>query len=131
MVHVYIYNHLRRQSFCAVLITCCAILTIHLSAGVAPLARAAGAQISVGPDANGQTTITVAGPGATVTLGQIRSGLGASAGLVEEQGSGVWQLNANLQIDRGVTLDLGSATGVSELKLRSQASDISAATATG
>jgi parallel beta-helix repeat protein len=98
-------------------------IAVLLAAGLtlAPARAAASPTYIIGPDKNGQATITVSGAGATVTLPQIRSGLGASARLLEDQGNGVWQLNANLLIDRGVALTLTSGD-VRQLKLRSQAS---------
>jgi parallel beta-helix repeat protein len=89
---------------------------------VPPALAQAPASYTVAPDSRGQPTIVVAGAGAGVTLAQIRAGLGASAHLLQDQGAGVWQLNANLLIDRDVTLALGPASGVQELRLRSHAS---------
>ena len=95
------------------------LLTVHAAP---PLAHAAtGVTYQVGPNDHGQTTITVAGQGAVVTLHDIQQGLRTSAALLESQGNGVWQLNANLLIERGVTLMLTNAAGVREFKLRSQA----------
>ncbi|MEP7188991.1 MAG: right-handed parallel beta-helix repeat-containing protein, partial [Roseiflexaceae bacterium] len=95
------------------------LLTVHR---VSPVAHAAtGPTYAVGPDEHDQTTITVAGQGAVVTLHDIQQGLGTSAALLESHENGVWQLNANLLIDRGVTLNLTDAAGVRELRLRSQA----------
>src|SRR5690242_5583386 len=65
---------------------------------------AASATYAVSKDTQGQTTIVVAGEGAAVTLADIQQGLGANAGLLERQGT-IWQLNANLLIDRNVTLN--------------------------
>jgi parallel beta-helix repeat protein len=101
-----------------------AIITLSLlSIQAVPLLAHAttGVTYQVGPNDQGQTTITVAGQGAVVTLHDIHHGLGTFAALLESQGNGVWQLNANLLIDRGVTLNLTEAAGVHELKLRSQA----------
>jgi parallel beta-helix repeat protein len=69
-----------------------------------------------------QNTISVQGAGASVTLADIVSGLGATNVnyLVNVNvNSGLWELNANLLIGEGVTLTLSPATGVTELRLRS------------
>ena len=42
---------------------------------------------------------------------------------MENMGNGVWQLNANLVIEEGVTLNLTTASGMMELKLRSEVTD--------
>jgi parallel beta-helix repeat protein len=107
-----------------------AIITLSLLAVTAapPFAHAAtGATYAVGPNDHGQTTIMVAGQGAVVTLHDIQQGLGTFAALLEAQGNGVWLLNANLLIDRGVTLNLTNAAGVRELRLRSQTNGIATA----
>ena len=75
---------------------------------------------TVEPDRNGQLTIRVKGRHAVVTLQDIRNGLGGYAYLLEDLGNGVWQLNANLRIQREVTLNLTSSSGVRELRLRSE-----------
>ncbi|MGB0387335.1 MAG: right-handed parallel beta-helix repeat-containing protein [Ardenticatenaceae bacterium] len=75
---------------------------------------------TVQPDKNGQLTILVTGRDAVLTLQDIRNGLGAYVYLLEDLGNGVWQLNANLRIERDVTLNLTPSSGVRELRLRSQ-----------
>jgi parallel beta-helix repeat protein len=82
----------------------------------------ANAAYVVGPDLNGNTTITVTNSGAVVTLPMIKAGIGMThTALLQELGAGIWLLNANLFIDTGVTLNLGPANGVNELRLRSEA----------
>lgn len=75
---------------------------------------------TVSTDEQGQQLINLNGPGAFATLADIQTRLGASnAGLLQNQGNGVWQLNASLKLEREVTLNLSPETGVTELKLRS------------
>lgn len=75
---------------------------------------------TVATDEQNQTVININGPGAVATLADIQSLLGAAnANLLQSQGNGVWQLNANLKLEREVTLNLTPDTGVTELKLRS------------
>ena len=70
----------------------------------------------------GQTRIKVSGEGTEVKMADIKAGLGMlHAALLEDLGNGIWQLNANLFIDTGVTLYLGKESGSSELRLRSEA----------
>lgn len=74
-------------------------------------------------DSKNQDTIQVTGNGAMVTLADIQAGLGnANNNFLQDLGNGSWQLNVNLLIGQGVTLVLSSATGTSELKMRSQSS---------
>jgi parallel beta-helix repeat protein len=76
----------------------------------------------IGPDIHGNTTITVTNSGAIVTLPMIQAGIEPTrTGLLADLGGGVWLLNANLFIDTGVTLNIGPASGVNELRLRSEA----------
>ncbi len=80
----------------------------------------------MGSGRNGELTLYVSGPGATVTLPDIQRNLqiiSPTLQLLENQGNGVWQANVSLFINRGVTLTLTSDT-VTWLKLRSQGSDI-------
>ncbi|MFN8566769.1 MAG: right-handed parallel beta-helix repeat-containing protein [Kouleothrix sp.] len=79
----------------------------------------------VGAGRNGDLTIFVSGPGAIVTLPDIQQGVAALSDkpLLQNQGGGVWQANASLFFNRGVTLTLGLDTA-SWLKLRSQPGDI-------
>lgn len=75
---------------------------------------------TVGVDGQNQQLININGPGAIATLADIQTLLGATyANLLENQGNGIWQLNANLKLEREVTLNLTPDTGVTELKLRS------------
>ncbi len=75
---------------------------------------------TVTTDEQSQTVININGPGAVATLSDIQTLLGATnANLLQNQGNGVWQLNANLKLEREVTLNISPETGVSELKLRS------------
>jgi parallel beta-helix repeat protein len=90
-----------------------------LLALAAPGALRAAPSVSVGQDSRGQTTIQVSGAGSQVTLATIQAALGADAGLLAQPASGVWQLNANLQIGRDVTLTL-HGDEVAELRLRSE-----------
>jgi hypothetical protein len=97
-----------------------AVILAGATSSAAFAAAPASATYAVGSDEHIQTTISVSGQGATVTLQQIRSGLGAATDLLEDQGGGIWQLNANLQIGPGVTLNLTSGAGLSQLQLRSE-----------
>ena len=82
----------------------------------------AAAAYTVEPDAQGQTRIRVSGSGSKITLANVRTGIGAAnAALLQNLGNGIWQLNANLFIDTGVTLNLGAQSGSSELRMRSEA----------
>lgn len=75
---------------------------------------------TVDTDEQNQTVININGPGAVATLADVQTLLGATnANLLQNQGNGVWQLNANLKLEREVTLNLTPDTGVTELKLRS------------
>ncbi len=78
----------------------------------------------VGVDENGQRRISVSTGPVTVSLSQVRAGLGSlnSENLLVELPNGVWRLNANLFVGSGVTLTIASAGGVNELQLRSQSS---------
>lgn len=81
---------------------------------------------TVGSGRNGNLTIFISGPTANVTLPDIKRVLDVispTANLLEDQGNGVWQANASLFFNRGVTLTLTTDT-VKWLKLRSQASPI-------
>ncbi len=93
--------------------------------------KAVNAVYTVGADVNGQTTITVTGTSVSVTLADIKAGLGisntkstlikcGSSALLNEVSSGKWQLNANLLIGTNVTLNLTPQSGVNELQLCSQ-----------
>jgi parallel beta-helix repeat protein len=79
----------------------------------------------VGEGVNGDLTIFVSGPGATVTLANIQQAVQkiSPKPLLVNQGNGVWQANASLFLNRGVTLTM-SAPQVTWLKLRSQPADI-------
>lgn len=75
---------------------------------------------------HGELTVFVSGPSAIVTLPDIQRSLQAispTVSLLEDQGSGVWQANASLFFNRGVTLSLTKDT-VTWLKLRSQRASI-------
>ncbi|WP_161668805.1 right-handed parallel beta-helix repeat-containing protein [Kallotenue papyrolyticum] len=89
------------------------------------------ARYQVGTDDRGQTTIRVSGAGATLTLPELRANLGANQALVQDLGNGVWQLNANLVIEREVTLNLTASSGVRELRLRSQPTPIDGPSCSG
>ncbi|MBC8076617.1 MAG: right-handed parallel beta-helix repeat-containing protein [Chloroflexales bacterium] len=82
----------------------------------------------IGTGINGDTTIFVSGPGSNVTLPMIQAGVQAitTTELLKNEGSGVWQSNASLFINRGVTLTLKADTA-SWLKLRSQDTNITLA----
>lgn len=116
--------HLRWQGMYAETILACMLVGTLLLAGgmLSPASVAAAPTYSVINDSNGQKTITVTGSGSVVTLEDIRQGLKTANALLENKGDGVWQLNVNLLIERDVTLNLSSSTGVDELQLRSQKS---------
>jgi parallel beta-helix repeat protein len=84
-------------------------------------------------DAKAQPTIEVTGAGATVTLADIKQWLDEQGGahkdylVVADQV--VWHLNVNLLIGANVTLNLGPQSGVQELRLRSEASPVTAGAA--
>lgn len=81
---------------------------------------------TVGQGRRGELTVFVSGPSANVTLPDIKAALDVispTAKLLEDQGDGVWQANASLFFNRGVTLTLASPA-VRWLKLRSQATPI-------
>ena len=88
----------------------------------------AGALYHVANDEHGQITIQVTGAGSVVTLPAIATGLGLSntngsnVKLLDDLGNGVWQLNGNLFVGDSVTLNVTAQSGVTELRLRSQAS---------
>jgi parallel beta-helix repeat protein len=87
-----------------------------------------GAQPSytVGAGRNGELTVFVSGPTANVTLPDIKRALDVispTVNLLEDQGNGLWQVNASLFLNRGVTLTLTRNT-VTWLKLRSQSGPI-------
>ena len=74
-------------------------------------------------DDHNQPTISVKGLNTSVTLAMIQAGLPATAtNFLQNQGNGVWQLNANLLIGQSVTLSLTTQSGVNTLHLRSQPS---------
>ena len=86
---------------------------------------------NVGTGVNGDLTIFVNGPGAHVTLPDIQQAvqvISPTATLLDNQGGGIWQANASLFLNRGVTLTLTLDTA-KWLKLRSQASNIALAAA--
>ena len=99
--------------------------------------KTGSALFAIGTDIHGQTTITVTVTGASgsVTLADIKAGLGAAntttplhcgaglanAALLQELGNSQWRLNANLFIGPNVTLNLDPQNGVAELQLCSQA----------
>jgi parallel beta-helix repeat protein len=103
------------------------VIVIQFTAAAAYAAASSDATYVVSIDEHGQTTIKVSGQGAIVSLPQVRNGLGAAGRLLEDHGNGIWQLNANLRVERDVTINLSSSTGVSQLRLRSQGTSISAA----
>jgi len=98
-----------------------------IGANTSRTALAVGTTYTVSSDQHGQPIIVVAGSGTSVTLPQIRDGLGAQASLIENQGNDTWLLKANLLIQRGVRLSVGGADGVQVLRLRSQPSTGAAA----
>jgi len=71
------------------------------------------------PDDNGQEMIQVTGLGPVVTLADVRNGLGGLADRLQDLGGGKWLLNASLFIGENVTLNLGTASGSTELLMRS------------
>ncbi len=105
-------------------------LVIDASGNTSAFSAVSGSSVelftSVAVDEQNQTLINVNGPGATATLADVQTLLGsANAALLENLGNGVWRLNANLKLEREVTLDISPASGVTELQLRSAASPIS------
>lgn len=99
------------------LFTLCAAL---IGAQVALADPAVTATYTFIQDKKNQLTILVTGAGATITLADIQSGLGAAnADHLVNLGNGVWRLNTNLWIDEDVTLLLSPQNGVNELQLRS------------
>jgi parallel beta-helix repeat protein len=87
-----------------------------------------GPFFAIANDDNGQPTIQVTGSAIVVTLPGVQTGLGVNnASLLQNLGNGNWQLNANLFIGPGVTLDLSPTSGVNELRLRSEPSIVGAA----
>lgn len=115
------------QATARALLRWCLALAIAIGALVCDMATgqalaAPGATYTIGKDAQGQTTIVVAGEGAVVTLADIQRGLSGNPGLLQHDGATIWQLNANVLIERNVTLNLTKAAGVGELRLRSQRS---------
>jgi parallel beta-helix repeat protein len=85
----------------------------------------------VGAGKNGDMTIFISGPGAQVTLPAIQQAvqvISPTANLLDNQGGGIWQANASLFLNRGVTLTLTLDTA-KWLKLRSQRSNITLANA--
>jgi parallel beta-helix repeat protein len=86
----------------------------------------------VGVGKNGDMTIFVSGPGSSVTLPEIQQAvqtISPTKQLLENQSNGVWQANASLFSNRGVTLTLNGPT-VKWLKLNSQPTNITLADAT-
>ena len=76
-------------------------------------------------------TIFVNGLGANVTLADIQAAvqvISPTVNLLENQGNGIWQANASIFLNAGVTLSLTKDT-VKWLKLRSQGSSIAFASA--
>jgi parallel beta-helix repeat protein len=96
------------------------LLAFGPSAQATPNRQGVTPTYTVIKDNKNQNTIWVQGTGASVTLAEIVAGLGAANVnyLVNPSGT-LWQLNANLLIWEGVTLTLSPATGVTELRLRS------------
>jgi parallel beta-helix repeat protein len=91
----------------------------------------ASATYEVGAGRNGELTVFISGPSANLTLPDIKRALDVispTVSLLENQGNGVWQANASLLFNRGVTLTLTRGT-VTWLKLRSQQTSISVAAA--
>jgi len=92
------------------------------------------ATYEVGTGRNGELTVFVSGPGSVVTLPELQTKLrtiSPTVELISSEGDGVFQANASLFINRGVTLRLTRDSGVRWLKLRSQADDIALAAAGG
>jgi parallel beta-helix repeat protein len=86
----------------------------------------AHAVYQVGAGRNGELTVFISGPGAMISLPDIQQALAVlspTVTLLENQGNGIWQANASLFLNRGVTLTLGLDT-VTWLKLRSQSTGI-------
>lgn len=86
------------------------------------------ATYEVGAGRNGELTVFISGDGATVTLPEMQAKLrtiSPTVELIASQGGGVFQANASLFVNRGVTLRITKDSGVSWLKLRSQGGDIS------
>lgn len=106
-------------------------LVIDGSGNTSAFSAASGSSVElfakVGVDVETQqTVININGPGATATLADIQTRLGAAnASLLQNLGSGVWRLNANLKLEQEVTLNLSPDSGVSELQLRSAANPVS------
>ncbi len=105
-------------------------LVIDASGNTSAFSAVSGSSValftSVTTDEQSQTVINVNGPGATATLADVQTLLGAAnASLLENLGNGIWRLNANLKLEREVTLDISPASGVTELQLRSAANPIS------
>lgn len=72
-------------------------------------------------DLNGSTTISVTNSGSVVTIPMIQAAIGITyPTLLQNQGNGIWFLDANLFIGSGVTLNVGPDSGVNELRMRSQ-----------
>ena len=98
----------------------------NTSAFYGTVAGVGQAVYEVGAGRNGELTVFVSGPGAQVTLPQIRDALeviSPTTELLEDQGNGTWQTNASLFFNHGVTVTLSTPT-VKWLKLRSQPADI-------
>jgi parallel beta-helix repeat protein len=88
-------------------------------------------QVSAGR--NGELTVFISGASANITLPDIQQSLAVispTVTLLENQGNGVWQANASLFLNRGVTLTLTPDT-VTWLKLRSQGASIQLSAAEG
>ena len=80
----------------------------------------AAISVTVGPDDDGRLTIFVHGAGETVTLAGVQALLsGSDATLLQNVGGGVWYLRANLLVETDTRLDITAASGVTELRLRS------------
>ncbi len=81
-----------------------------------------GGYVTIGAGRNGELTVYINGPGTSITLPEIQQAVQAispTVTLLDNQGHGVWQANASLFINTGVTLTLTPDT-VTWLKLRSQ-----------
>ena len=101
------------------------LLTVGASAHATASRQGIAATYTVIKDNKSQNTIWVQGAGATVTLPTIVTGLGAAnVNYLVNPSGGLWQLNANLLIGEGVTLTLSPASGVSELRLRSDSNGV-------